>query len=116
MSGAQRQRRAHRGRGPYFIQHGYWLDTLPAPRRAERGLEAFAPIRRLPTVEAINEPGFWPWQDIYANALMMTGRLDEAEAFLTPHEELAAQRAHRSAAVRPRFVLRVARRARTQAP
>ena len=40
----------------------------------------------------MDEPGFWPWQDLYADALVSAGRLDEAEAFLAPHEELAAAR------------------------
>ena len=31
---------------------------------------------------AVDEPGFWPWQHLYANALVSTGRLDEAERFL----------------------------------
>jgi DNA-binding CsgD family transcriptional regulator len=78
----------------------------------ERVLEALAPIRRLPTLEAINEPGFWPWQDIYANALVMTGRLDDANTFLTPHEELATRRGHRSTLARlgiPRGRLTAAR-------
>ncbi len=48
----------------------------------------------------MDEPGFWPWPDVYANALVMTGRLDEADAFLGQHEDLAAQRARRSAMAR----------------
>ncbi|MEV0185949.1 AAA family ATPase [Streptomyces sp. NPDC050625] len=65
-----------------------------------RALEALSPVLRLPCRESVDEPGFWPWQDIYANALVMTGRLDEAEAFLTPHEDLAARRGHRSTMAR----------------
>ena len=37
---------------------------------------------------------------MYANALVMTGRLDEADTFLTPHEDLAARRGHRSTLAR----------------
>ena len=37
-------------------------------------------------------PGFWPWPDVFAEALVSAGRLDEAEALLAPHEELAADR------------------------
>ena len=40
----------------------------------------------------MDEPGFWPWQDLYGDALVSAGRLDDAEAFLPPHEELAAAR------------------------
>lgn len=65
-----------------------------------RAVEALSPLVHLPAREAIDEPGFWPWPDVYANALVMTGHLDEADAFLTPHEDLAARRAHRSTLAR----------------
>lgn len=65
-----------------------------------RAVEALSPLVHLPAREAIDEPGFWPWQDVYANALVMTGHLDEADAFLTPYEDLAARRAHRSTLAR----------------
>ena len=39
--------------------------------------------------QGIEEPGFWSWQHLYVDALTGTGRLDEAEAFLRPREELA---------------------------
>ncbi|MEU4895800.1 LuxR C-terminal-related transcriptional regulator [Streptomyces sp. NPDC044780] len=65
-----------------------------------RVLEALSPIVHLPSRASIDEPGFWPWQDVYANALVMTGRLEEADAFLTPYEELAARRGHRSTQAR----------------
>ncbi|MFC4611556.1 LuxR C-terminal-related transcriptional regulator [Streptomyces maoxianensis] len=61
-----------------------------------RVLEALSPVVQLPTRQSVDEPGFWPWPDVYANALVMTGRLEEADAFLTPHEELAARRGRRS--------------------
>ncbi|WP_427918351.1 helix-turn-helix transcriptional regulator [Streptomyces sp. cg40] len=66
----------------------------------ERVIEALSPVVHLPARGAVDEPGFWPWPDVYANALVMTGRLDEADAFLTRHEELAALRGHRSAMAR----------------
>lgn len=47
-----------------------------------------------------DEPGWWPWTDVYANALVMEGRLDEAEEFLAPHEARAEQRGHRSTRAR----------------
>jgi DNA-binding CsgD family transcriptional regulator len=40
----------------------------------------------------VDQPGFWPWQDLYAEALVGAGRLGEAEVFLARHEELAAAR------------------------
>jgi DNA-binding CsgD family transcriptional regulator len=48
----------------------------------------------------LDEPGWWPWADVYANALVLEGRLNEADTFLRPHEELAAARRHRSAGAR----------------
>ena len=42
--------------------------------------------------DGVDEPGFWLWQDVYADALVSAGRLAEAEVFLAPHEELAAVR------------------------
>ncbi|MFF7601926.1 helix-turn-helix transcriptional regulator [Streptomyces mirabilis] len=66
----------------------------------ERVVEALAPVVNLPSRHGIDEPGFWPWQDIYANALVMTNHVDEADAFLTPHEALAARRGHHSTMAR----------------
>ena len=66
----------------------------------DRAVEALAPLLQLPSRQWIDEPGFWPWQDVYANALVMSGRADQADAFLTPYEELAAQRGHRSTQAR----------------
>lgn len=65
---------------------------------------ALEPVLRLRHREGIDEPGFWPWQDVYANALVMTNRAAEADAFLKPHEELAADRGHRSTMARLGYV------------
>jgi DNA-binding CsgD family transcriptional regulator/uncharacterized lipoprotein YbaY len=67
-------------------------------------LRALVPVLRMPRSTGIDEPGFWPWQDHYANALVMTGRVDEADAFLLPLEELARQRRHRSTVARLAYV------------
>ncbi|MEV7289765.1 AAA family ATPase [Streptomyces sp. NPDC093252] len=66
----------------------------------ERVVEALSPVVQLTERETVDEPGFWPWPDVYANALVVIGRLDEADTFLTPYEELAARRGHRSAQAR----------------
>ncbi|MFC8830414.1 AAA family ATPase [Streptomyces sp. NPDC057137] len=66
----------------------------------ERVLEALAPVVGLPSRDGIDEPGFWPWQDIYANALVMTNQVAEADAFLLPHEKLAASRTHHATMAR----------------
>ena len=52
------------------------------------------PVPEIEPSAAVDEPGFWPWQHLYANALVSTGRLDDAERFLARHEPLAAARAH----------------------
>lgn len=61
-------------------------------------LRALEPLRTAGGSTA--EPGWWPWTDVYANALVMTGELDAAEEFLDPHERLAARRGHRSTIAR----------------
>jgi DNA-binding CsgD family transcriptional regulator len=50
--------------------------------------------------DMVDEPGFWPWADLYANALVMEGRLQDAETFLAPRERAATARGHRSAIAR----------------
>ena len=55
-------------------------------------LEALEPVLTLMPRQGIEEPGFWSWQHLYVDALTGTGRLDEAEAFLRPREELANRR------------------------
>jgi DNA-binding CsgD family transcriptional regulator len=63
-------------------------------------LRALEPLRQPWAGGSIDEPGAWPWPDVYANALAIEGRHDEADAFLRPHEERAAERGHRSARAR----------------
>ena len=50
--------------------------------------------------EWVDAPGFWPWADVHANALVLAGRTDEADAFLLRHEERAASSGHVSASAR----------------
>ncbi|MEB3369855.1 LuxR C-terminal-related transcriptional regulator [Saccharopolyspora mangrovi] len=59
-------------------------------------LRALYPLTRPSPSASTDEPGHWPWQDVYAHALVLLGRLDEADAFLDPHEKLAAKRGHTS--------------------
>lgn len=63
-------------------------------------IRALIPVLGLQRHSGIDEPGFWPWQDHYANALVMTGQVAEADAFLVPHEQLANERNHRSTQAR----------------
>lgn len=63
-------------------------------------LRAFEQLITRPLHSGIHEPGFWPWHDAYAIALVATGDPAAADAFLRPHEERAAARQHRSSLAR----------------
>jgi DNA-binding CsgD family transcriptional regulator len=63
-------------------------------------LEALEPVRRFEHRDAADEPGFWAWPDLYADALVAAGRAGEAAEFLVPHEEAALDRGRRSAIAR----------------
>jgi len=63
-------------------------------------LAALAPVRDLIYQDAIEEPGFWPWVDMYAEALVALGDVAEADALLVPNEERAARRGRRSSVAR----------------
>lgn len=67
-------------------------------------IRALLPVVRMRRTGGIDEPGFWPWQDHYANALVMVGRVEEAASFLAPLERLAEQRQHRSTQARLAYV------------
>jgi ATP/maltotriose-dependent transcriptional regulator MalT len=59
-------------------------------------LAALEPVRWFAHHDAADEPGFWPWQDLYADALVAVGRAEEAGSFLEPHEAAARDRGRRS--------------------
>ena len=63
-------------------------------------LRALEPVLNLTPRDGVDEPGFWPWQDLYGDALVNAGRLDEADQFLQPHEKLAETRGRRSTIAR----------------
>lgn len=42
------------------------------------------------------EPGVWPWADVLANALVIEGRHEEADALLATREPVARERGHAS--------------------
>jgi DNA-binding CsgD family transcriptional regulator len=60
--------------------------------RPDEVARVLQPLLGIQPRSAVDEPGFWPWQDLYAHALIDLERLDEAEAFLSPHESLARVR------------------------
>ncbi|RCW45962.1 regulatory LuxR family protein [Halopolyspora algeriensis] len=70
----------------------------------ETVIRSLEPLLQIQPRQGIDEPGLWPWQDVYANALVMTNRAAEADAFLTPYEALAAERGHRSTLARLGYV------------
>lgn len=90
--------------------HTYPVMIIPAALARAQAAEARAdyetvlrslrPLLDLQPREGIDEPGFWPWHDVYANALVVTNRIDEADEFLAPLERLAAERGHRSTMAR----------------
>ncbi|GAA4490380.1 LuxR family transcriptional regulator [Rhodococcus olei] len=67
-------------------------------------LRHLEPLVALRDQDALDEPGFWPWPDLYANALVITGQVDRADEFLVPHEARATERGHRSAMARLGYV------------
>ena len=63
-------------------------------------LRALEPVMASTRPEGVDEPRFWPWQDLYGEALVGTGRLVEAGVFLGPLEESAQVRGRASMAAR----------------
>ncbi|WP_395726632.1 AAA family ATPase [Nakamurella sp.] len=63
-------------------------------------LAALDPVRAFPLRDAADEPGFWAWSDLYADALVAVGRIDEADEFLVAHERRADERRRHSAQAR----------------
>lgn len=58
----------------------------------ESALSVLQPLTELdPWTE--NRISFWPWQDTYVNALVMTDQLDKADSFLTDFEQVRRERA-----------------------
>lgn len=62
-----------------------------AEARSDYGavVRALAPLTGHGEDSTVDQPGWWPWRDVYANALVLEGHLDDAEAFLTHHEKRA---------------------------
>jgi DNA-binding CsgD family transcriptional regulator len=63
-------------------------------------LAALEHVPDFPFRDAVDEPGYWSWADLYAEALVSIGRVAEADELLVPHEERAARRGRRSAMAR----------------
>lgn len=61
---------------------------------------AAEPIHALSRRVDIDQPGFWPWHDLYAHSLVLAGRLEDAEALIGPPEQRALELGHRSTLAR----------------
>jgi DNA-binding CsgD family transcriptional regulator len=63
-----------------------------AAARGDHGavIRALEPLLLINPRAGIDEPGFWRWQDLYADALVSTGRLAEADEFIQRHEKLSS--------------------------
>jgi DNA-binding CsgD family transcriptional regulator/tetratricopeptide (TPR) repeat protein len=55
-------------------------------------IAALADVERIAPRDSVDAPGFWPWQDLYAEALVSAGRPRDADAFLRAQEALAEKR------------------------
>ncbi|MCV2489858.1 LuxR C-terminal-related transcriptional regulator [Geodermatophilus sp. YIM 151500] len=95
-------------------EQDYTVMTVPAllarAHAAEAASDHPAVVRHLAPLTTrmprggLDEPGFWPWHEVYAEALVATDRLLEAEEFLAPVEAVAQLRGHRSASARLGYV------------
>lgn len=91
-------------------QHDYPIMRVPAALGQAALQEARADYRAVARTlsflteewadEWVDHPGYWPWADVYANALVVSGRLDEADRFLRPREDRAAAVGHLSTTAR----------------
>lgn len=61
---------------------------------------AAEPLHSLSLRVDIDQPGFWPWHDLYAHSLVLAGRLEETEALIGPPEARALDQGHRSTLAR----------------
>lgn len=64
---------------------------------------ALEPLTRL-SGHVTTEPALWPWVDVLANAMVLDGHPDAAEAFIDPHRQRADRRAQRSTRARFGYV------------
>src|SRR5262249_38144466 len=67
-----------------------------AAARADHGrvLQALEPLLTMPIRDAVDDPGYWPWAHLHADALLGLGQLDEAQ--LQAYELIATERGARA--------------------
>ncbi|MBU3067855.1 LuxR C-terminal-related transcriptional regulator [Nocardia sp. NEAU-G5] len=88
-------------RVPSYLARAQWAEA-----RADSAgvLRALHPMTQAWAWNGPDDPGQWPWADMYAHALVTEARYDEADAFLTRHERHAADLGRPSAQARLRVV------------
>lgn len=86
-------------RVPSYLARAQWAEA-----RADSAgvLRALRPMTQAWAWNGPDDPGQWPWADMYALALIAEGAYDEAEAFLLRHERHAAELVRPSAQARLR--------------
>ncbi|ORA31657.1 helix-turn-helix transcriptional regulator [Mycobacterium aquaticum] len=82
---------------PVLLARAYVAEADADYAKVRRVLE---PLTAMAAGTSLTEPGYWPWPDMLANAMVLGGDLDAADEFLRPHERRAAEREHRSAMAR----------------
>ena len=82
---------------PTFLARAHIAEAEADYGRVRRSLE---PLVALAPGTTLDEPGFWPWADVLANALVIEGKYAAADALLRPHEQRATERGHRSTQAR----------------
>jgi DNA-binding CsgD family transcriptional regulator len=75
-------------------------EVAAARNEPEQVLAALEPVAALSPNPGIDEPGFWPWQGLYADALVSLDRAAEADRFLRAHEERAQARGRQAMVAR----------------
>ncbi|WP_309231563.1 LuxR C-terminal-related transcriptional regulator [Nocardia sp. SYP-A9097] len=82
----------------YLVMH--IPSALAHAQYAEAHADHEGVIRALGSVARVapdsDQAGFWPWADVYATALVMSGRAAEADRFLRRYEDDARRIGHRS--------------------
>lgn len=109
MRGEQQEVEAHLAKA--WARTGSY-EVMQVPYRMARGAAARAradydevilslePLLLLDRSRGIDEPGFWPWHDMYADALVRKERYAEAQAFMDPLMAAARRCNHRSTTAR----------------
>ncbi len=86
---------------PAVLARAHLAEAAADYGKVRRTLEPLVHMAR--DVPALAEPGWWPWVDVLANALVVDGHLDAADNLLSSYEDRIAERGHRSAGARVKY-------------